>query len=109
MNNFIEKYSETNMLLVFMNCYHIINHEKKSFSKMILQILDNTKNLKIILVSDTFIKKKNKIYEHCSVVELTLLNKKHAAELLKSYDHKNLLLQHYNIDTIAEHKLFNPV
>lgn len=97
------------MLLVFIKCNDIINHEKKSFSKMILQILDKTKKIKIVLVSDTLIKKQIEIYDHCSVVELTLLNNKHAAELLKSYDTKNLLLQHYNIDDIAEHKLFNPV
>ena len=55
LNDFLQIYSQKNMLLVFMNCDEIIKNENRAFTKMLLQIIEQSKKTKILLVSNNIV------------------------------------------------------
>lgn len=67
------------MLLIIVKCEQIIQNDSKAFSKMLIQIIEESTKLKILLITDTGFQAHLRKEYNADSVHIELLEVKYAA------------------------------
>jgi len=94
------------MVIVVKNCEELIKNDNKNFGNLLDLLIKETENLRIVILSDPSVDLYVAKKYHKSIIEIELLEKKYAAELLKALDVDNKLLKNWSVCDLAKHNIF---